>query len=146
MQNLFITEEDVFEVKIYVAEDETGLLYCDINKKGVEDLLEKIEAEVNEYVITFKKPSFGDLSRLTDILMSPRKSGDDYLSYDTNPIAVKAKTISYLIRDWNLLDGEGMKIPFTEENILNLNPIIAAAIGIQLDSYLETSEKDRNKE
>jgi len=145
MQNLFITEEDVLEVKICVAEND-GTLYCDIDEKGVKFLLDGIEADIQEYTTIFRKPSFGDLLELTDILLSPRDMGDGQLNYEANPIAVRLKMMGFLIKDWSFTKEDGSKIPATEENIKNLNPLIAAAIGIQLDSLLNAQEeKDKSE-
>jgi len=146
MQNLFITEEDVFEVKICVAQDENGLVYCDIDEEGVKFLLDGIEADIEEYTTVFRKPSFGDLMKLTDIFLAPRKADEDKLSYDINPLAIRLKTISFLIKDWSFTDKDGVKIPTTEENIKKLNPVIATAIGIQLDSSLSDAETENTEE
>jgi hypothetical protein len=143
MQNLFITEEDVLEVKICVAEND-GVLYCDIDEKGVKFLLDGIEAEVEEYTTIFRKPSFGDLLELTDILLAPRE--ESKFSYDANPLAVRLKMMGFLIKDWTFTNEDGSKIPATEESIKNLNPLIAAAIGIQLDSLLNSKEEEDKSE
>lgn len=141
MQNLFITEDDVFEVKIFVAEDDEGMIYCDLNKEGVELLIQGKEYGINEYSITFKKPSFGDMIELTKILLSARMFNSDVTDYDVNPIESKLKTMSCLIKDWNFTDGNGGNIPATEENIRKLNPTIATAISLQLEDYLSPDEE-----
>lgn len=145
MKNLFITEDDIFEVKIYVAEDEEGLIYCDITEEGVNILLEDKDLSIEEYKVVFRKPSFGDLKTLTDILTAPRET-EMGITYDMNPIATRIQTISFFIKDWNLVDSKGEKVPTTEENIMKLNPIIAAAIGIQLDFNLSSKEVDSVEE
>jgi len=142
MQNLFLTENDTFEIKLFIAEDEKGGIYCDIEEEGVKVLMGDKDFSIEEYKFVFKKPSFGDLSQLTDLLTSPRKVGEEYIGYESNPIAIKVKTISYLIRDWSLCDDKGNKVPINEDNISKLNPIIASAIGIQLDSYFSTTDED----
>ena len=146
MQNLFLTEEDVFEIKIFVAEDEEGTLYCDLDAEGVKFLLGERESDIAEYTVKFKKPSFGDMMALTDMLFVARDMGDGNMSFDINPIAAKIKTISFLIRDWDFTDDKGNTIPPTEENILNLNPLIATSISVQLEDYLRARSEEENQE
>jgi len=154
MQSLFLTEEDVFEIKLFIAEDEEGMLYCDLDRSGVEFLLNGKEAEIEEHAVKFKKPSFGDMMALTDMLFIARDIGDGNMSFDVNPIAAKIKTISFLIRDWDFKDSNGNKIEPTEQNILNLNPLIATSISVQLEDYLrerkaeqiEDKEESQDKE
>ena len=143
MQNLFLTEEDVFEIHIYVAEDEEGTLYCDLNIEGVNFLLGDRDGQIKGYTVKFKKPSFGDMMALTDMLFITRDVGDGNTGFDVNPIAAKIKTMSFLIRDWSFTNSDGKKIPPTEENILNLNPLIATSISVQLEDYLRVKREER---
>ena len=59
--NLFLTEDDVFDIIMFIAEDEEGDIYCDIKEEGVESLLKlnKQEGTIEKHVVTFRKPSFG---------------------------------------------------------------------------------------
>ncbi|MCK5763472.1 MAG: hypothetical protein KAH05_05075, partial [Clostridiales bacterium] len=110
MQNLFITDEDVFEAQLFVAEDSDGLVYCDITKAGVKFLLEDKDLEIEHYVVTFKKPSFGDIVKLTEIFLSPISVDATAIDYQVNPIDARLKTMSCLIKKWNFLDNSGNTI------------------------------------
>ena len=144
MQNLFLTEDDVFYIKIFVAEDDEGIMYCDLDEKGVKFLLGDKNAEIIGYTVTFKKPSFGDMKELTDILLFKTDNENESFSYDTNPITAKIKTMAFLIRDWDFKDSSGEKILPTEENIMKLNPLIATSISIQLEDYLRAKDIEEN--
>ena len=132
MQSLFLTEKDVFEVKIFVAVDNKGTIYCDKNKDGVKFLLGGRNVEIEKYSIFFKKPSFGDFIALTDLVTQ----NTDNLTGDINPLITKLKAMSYLLNDWNFLDKDNEKIPPTEDSFSRMDPIIAVAIGIQFDEFL----------
>lgn len=135
MTNLFLTEEDVFEVKLFVAEGEKGNICCDLNAAGVKFLLGKDDIEVEEYTVVFREPSFGDIVKLTNILL--HSVTDD--SGGVNPIEVRLKTMGFLIKDWDLTDNSGNKIKPTEDNLRKLNPTIATAISLQVDDHLNTN-------
>jgi hypothetical protein len=142
MQSLFITDEDVFDIKIFVAEDEDGVAYCDLNREGVEFLLGDKELEIELYTVTFKKPSFGDMIQLTEILLSSRVYDADVVNYQVNPIDARLKTMSCLIKKWDFMDASGNMIEPTEENLKKLNPTVATAISLQLEDYLKVDEED----
>ena len=138
MQSLFLTEDDTFEVKIFVAEDEEKTIYCDKNIDAVKLLMGERELEIEEYSILFKKPSFGDLIALTDLVMKV----SDKITGNVNPLTIKLKTMSHLLRDWSFVDKNGTKIPAKEENMMKLNPIIAVNIGMQFDEALEATKEE----
>ncbi|MHA1676157.1 MAG: hypothetical protein ACTSU6_03165 [Candidatus Njordarchaeales archaeon] len=143
MQSLFITEEDVFDIKIFVAEDKNGVIYCDLVKSGVEFLLGEKQLEIECYTITFKKPSFGDMIQLTEILLSSRVYDSEVINYQVNPIDARLKTMSCLIKKWDFMDGSGNTIEPTEENLRKLNPTVATAISLQLEDYLKVEEETK---
>jgi len=140
MQNLFLTEDDVFEVKIFVAEDADGVIYCDLNEDGVKSLLGKREVQIENYTTTFKKPSFGDMIELTNLLLSPRGFDTDVTGYEVNPVAARLKTMSCLLKKWDFVDSNGVGIAPTEENIMKLNPTVATAISLQMEDYINSSK------
>ena len=140
MQNLFLTEEDVFEVKLFVGQSEKGTICCDLDEEGVKFLLGRDDIEVEEYTVTFKEPSFGDIIKLTDILLSSRPSELDTVNYEVNPIETKLKTMGFLIKDWDLTDNSGKKIEPIEDNLRKLNPTIATAISLQLIDHLNSNK------
>jgi len=130
MQNLFINPEDEFIVTFVVAiHKEENTLFCDMTKESLIVSLGDLGRKVGDYEIeechaTFKKPSFGDSSELYgSILMS-----DDGVSF--NPIEVRFRKISALIKSWNL---KGREEKPTEDDILSLHPVIATAMGTLVD-------------
>ncbi len=142
MQNLFLTEEDVFEIKIFVAEDADSGVCCDLDKEGVKFLLNGFESDIEEYTIVFKKPSFGDLIALTDVLLYSNGISIASAGLDINPITAKLKMMSCLLRDWDFKDSKGNKIPPTEESLKKINPIIATSISLQLEDYLKDNKTE----
>lgn len=142
MQSLFITEEDIFDIKVFVAEDEKGIVYCDLARGGVEFLLGENKSKIECYTVTFKKPSFGDMIQLTEILLSSRVYDSEVINYQVNPIDARLKTMSCLIKKWDFMDGSGNMIEPTEENLRKLNPTVATAISLQLEDYLKVDEDE----
>ncbi len=131
MQNLFIEEDDVIQIKFSVATDSDGVVFCDLSNEGLAKGLEAINAELSEYeikdyVANFKKPSFGDTMGLYDSVFTTV----DGQNVSFNPISARFRKITLLIKDWNLT-GEVVKP--TEKEIRRLHPVVAAVIGAQLD-------------
>lgn len=139
MQNLFINPDDKFVVEFIVATDEDGTVFCDVNKDSVIESLinigKKIEkCEIESYKAIFKKPSFGDTMQLYDSIFSVGTDGSGInTSVKFNPVLARYNKIVALIKSWNL---KGKDEKPTEEEIRRLHPVIANAIGVQID--LET--------
>jgi len=138
MQNIFITEEDVFEIIIFVAVDDNGTVYCDKTEEAVKFLLGEREVEIQSYSITFKQPSFGDIITLTDIVVENASQST------VNPLSAKLKAMSFLLKDWSFVDKDGIKMPTTEASFRNFSPIIAASISLQFDEALDKSGEKKN--
>ena len=131
MQNLFIEEDDVIEIKFSVATDKEGAIFCDVDRKKLEKGLKNINAdlseyEIEDYVANFKKPSFGDLGELYNSVFST----NDGRNISFNPISARFRKIILLIKEWNFT-GE-MKKP-TEREVRMLNPVVASVLGNELD-------------
>ena len=128
MQNLFIQENEEFTIGFTVATDKQGTIFCDLNKESLEESLQGVEnMEVQDYKAVFKRPSFGDSLELYDSIFS--LNGETGVNF--NPILARYNKIVALIKSWNL---KGQEEKPTEDEIRSLHPIIATAIGIQLDA------------
>ena len=132
MQNLFIGKDEEFIVKVVVATDKNGTIYCDINEESLRDYMKDMvnlnECEIQEYSVKFKRPSFGDTKDLYDSIFSM----DSSASVSFNPVLARFRKIVALIKEWDLTEDRSFEKP-TEAEIEKLHPIIANAIGIQLD-------------
>jgi len=129
MQNLFVQENEEFSIGFTVATDAKGTIYCDLNRKSMEESLQGVEnMEIHDYKAVFKKPSFGDSTELYEKIFSVSENGVNF-----NPILARQNSIVALIKSWNL-KGEDEKP--TEEDIRSLHPVVAMAIGIQLDAEI----------
>jgi hypothetical protein len=133
MQNLFIKPEDEFRVRLSVAVDKNGAIYCDINqdflKKSLEGITVFENCVVKDYEVVFRKPSFKDTVDLYDQIFSV----DNSASLKFNPILARYRKISLLIKLWNLTEDGSFKKP-TNDDIASLHPIVANSLSIQLDS------------
>jgi hypothetical protein len=128
MQNLFIQENEEFTIGFTVAIDKKGTIFCDLNRESLNESIQGAEGmEVQDYKATFKKPSFGDSLELYDSIFSV----NDETGVNFNPLLARYNKIVALIKSWNL-KGEDEKP--TVEDIKALHPIIATAIGIQIDA------------
>ena len=133
MQNLFIKPNDEFKVKLSVAVDQNGAIYCDVNqdflKKSIEGITAFESCTVSDYEVVFRKPSFGDTVKLYDQIFSVSNNA----SLNFNPLLARYKKISLLIKLWNITEDGSSKKP-TDEEISALHPIVANALGVQLDA------------
>lgn len=130
MVNLFVSENDVIEIVIYVGEDKKGRIFVDTEEDGVKQILGEDQVQtVEKFTFTFKKPSFEDAVNLVkDIFYS------DGARINFNPLEARLMKISKLLKTWDLKDREGKNIPATEQSIKKLSPVIANAVGVILDS------------
>lgn len=133
MQNLFISPDDEFFIKFSVAVDKDETIFCDLERKSLMSSLEAMGRNIKDFTIedynaTFKKPSFGDTAELYDSIFSVNDIGVNF-----NPVIARYNKIVALIKSWNLKGNDEKP---SEEDIRQLHPVIANAIGIQID--LET--------
>ncbi len=129
MQNLFVSEDDDFEVKFCVATDEDGTIYCDLTEEALKEFLPGDKKyEIKDYKAVFSKPSFGKTIDLYDSVFST-----DGTNVNFNPLISRYKKMTLLIKSWDLIEGDEKP---TEEEIKSLHPAIARIIGVGID--LET--------
>jgi len=131
MSNLFVNEEDVFEINIFVATLNKEM-YCENTEENLKLLLGKDYEKYNieEYKMLFKMPAFKQVREIYSSvkvnLQSP-ESGIDF-----NIMDYKDKKFKSLIEKWNLNDNKEMKKP-SEKQIDKLNPKVFNVISEQLD-------------
>ena len=128
MQNLFVGENEEFEILFSVATNKDGDIFCDIEEKSLIESLKEYKKNVDEYTIgnyktVFKKPSFGDLKDIYIEIKDP-----------DNEVETKYNKIAKLIKTWNLRGVENEEIK--EEDVRKLHPLIASCIDIQLNIEL----------
>ena len=128
MQNLFIGENEEFEIFFSVATNKEGDMFCDTEENSLIESLKEFKKNVEEYTIgnyitKFKKASFGDLKNIYIEVKDP-----------DNEIETKYNVIAKLIKSWNLRGVEDEE-PKTED-IRKLHPLIANCIYIQLSIEL----------
>jgi len=132
MQNLFVKPDEEFVVKVAVGIDKDGVIYCDLDldslKQSMRGLAEIDKCELKEYKAKFRKPSFGDTMALYDSIFSVKNEE----SVNFNPITARFNKIVALIKEWDLTEDGSFKKP-TFDEIKSLHPLIANAIGVQLD-------------
>jgi len=134
MQNLFVSPDDEFIVNFSVAIDKKeNTIFCDLEKGSLTESLESMGKDpsdftLGEYQAIFKKPSFGDSMAIYSEIFSVDAEGVNF-----NPVVARYNKISALIKSWNL---KGKDEKPTDEEIKQLHPIIANAMGTMVD--LET--------
>ena len=128
MQNLFIGENEEFEILFSVATNKEGDIFCDIEEKSLIESLKEYKKNIDDYTIgnykiTFKKPSFGDIKNIYIEIKDP-----------DNEVETKYNKIAKLIKTWNLRGVENEEPE--AEDIRKLHPLIASCIDIQLNIEL----------
>lgn len=133
MQNLFVSENDEFVINFVVAIDKKGTIFCDINEDSLKETMAGLSnfdnCEIKKYEAVFKKPSFGDTMSLYESIFSVNNQS----SVNFNPVLARYRKIALLIKKWDLTP-DGSSIKPTEDQIRSLHPVIANAIGIQVDA------------
>jgi hypothetical protein len=134
MQNLFINPEEEFVIRFSVATDKYNTIFCDLTKESLIESLKHMGKEISDFTIeeykaVFRKPSFGDSMDLYNDIFNV----NDKFGVTFNPIVARYNKIMALIKSWNL---KGKEEKPSEEDVRQLHPVIANAIGIQID--LET--------
>lgn len=135
MQNLFVNENDEFTINFTVCSDEYGTIFCDVSRELLMESLKRMgkdkveEYDINDYKAIFKKPSFGDTMTLYNTIFKV----SDEVDIDLNPVLARYNKIAALIKRWDL---KGKEEKPTEDDIKKLHPIIANAIGIQIDAEM----------
>jgi len=114
MSEIFVTEEDLFDVSSYHYKDDGQLFVKDVD----EDFDENKEA--NEFIMTFKKPSQGDANAIQTTSRISGEEGEDIALRDF--MQLEFTRFLVLMRSWSL------KEEITNESILELNPKIVRAI------------------
>ncbi len=128
MQNLFVNENEEFEILFSVATNKDGDIFCDIEEKSLIESLKEYKKNLEEYTIgnyktVFKKPSFGDIKNIYIEIKDP-----------DNEVETKYNKIAKLIKTWNLRGVENEEPK--NEDIRKLHPLIASCIDIQLNIEL----------
>lgn len=138
MQNLFLTNEDTFEVSLYVAVTINGGIVCDASEDAVKQLIGEDKVDIEKYTIVFKKPSYGDYYYISKgtILINALDNG---VSID--PTVSRFKTMMQLLKSWDLKDKEGRIKEVNEQNIMDLNPIVATAIAVEMEEKLNKANE-----
>jgi len=123
---LFVKSDDTFVVNFAVCADKKNpyTLYADVS---VEKLIEMYGEEANVDTIeshsaTFRRPSFSDMSKLYDEAFSW-----DGTQVKTNASSMRLGKMILLLKSWTL------KNPATEQEVRQLNPVIALVLGSELD-------------
>jgi len=128
INNLFVKPGDELIIKVAVAIDKKeGKIYADAIKKDLEEMMKGAPFEIEEYTVTFRRPSFKDS---VDISQGISTDGQNF-KFDI--LANRYNKMKKLIKSWTFKDEEGNVLKATEENINSLNPLIASVILDQLD-------------
>lgn len=134
--SLFVDDKEEIVVTVFVAQNKNNpkVLYADPEKEGLLEVAgDNVDLDdVEEHKVTFRLPSFGDSGRIFDagILMD-----DD--NFRVNPNSMRLERICTLLTDWTFTGPDGKKMATTRTNVQKLHPLIAMAIGVELETKLK---------
>jgi len=131
MEGLFINPEDEVSVEVFVSHDNTGNLLTHYTREALVEEHDVDPALVEMHTFVFRRPSFKDAVNAVGDMATK-----DGISLSFNPLAIRFARIKSLLKDWSLKDGEGNKVPVTEQNIEKLNPVLADMVGTRLDDMI----------
>ena len=142
MSDLFVKPDAEIQVKIFVGQNSSGNLVADSSLDLLKQQDENIDVSlVKEYHVFFRQPSFKDsVSLASDVFNYSigTEGGGGGGEVDFNPVASRYSKMIKLIKRWTLVDESGKPTPVDEERISALHPVIANAIGLQLDAAAPT--------
>lgn len=132
MKSIFISDNDEIIINFAFAETKDGQIVAETDKATLKQFMQEelVPNSVQEHKAVFKRPSFGDISRMGSDLTT---SDGSNLTFDIWKI--RNKRMKTLIKSWTLKDGE-KEVPATAENIDKLSPALAYIIGVQLDAEI----------
>lgn len=127
---LLISKEDEITIRFVLAENKKSQLIADTT---VDNLKETFGDDIKEGTIfegeaVFRRPSFADTVEIAGSLNTA-----DGMNVQFNPLSMRFKRMSRLLKRWNLVDGD-KPIPATSESIASLDTFVANIIGAQLDA------------
>ena len=136
MKGLFIKADDEIVVKIFLANGKDGRLYSDIDKLKLVEVADGQveESQVEEHEVIFKKPSFGDRTKILSKATSILGDGANGVNINIDIAVARFKAMSSLIKRWSFKDDQGNPLPVTEANIYQMDPIVATMIAVQFDN------------
>ena len=132
MSSLFIDKNEEFNVNFVVAtHKEEKTIWCDKDEESLRKIItDPSQYDFKSYKASFRKPNFGDTINLYGSVFSTDING----KVAFNPLDIRYKKIVALLKDWNLTDDIGEKVPPTKQNIMRLHPMIAHFIGTQVET------------
>jgi len=129
---IFIEDKDTIDVKVFIL-DTGDNIYADTDKKVLLKRLkeEKVEGDCTEHVFKIGRMNYRVNVEVTK--KSVTMNGED-ISVD--PSTYRYERFVSLVRDWTFKDAKGKKVPVNRSNIDKLNPEVANAVLVKLDSIL----------
>ena len=137
MDGIFINDDDVFVIKVYIAKNtRDNSFIADLNKtKMIETYGTDIEIDkIEEHELVFKQAGFGDKTDILSKTTRVTSSSEGNISLSLDVVTARYSAMGQLLKSWTFKDKEGNPIPTTEENLRKLNPFIGAVIAMEFDA------------
>ena len=134
MTSLFIDVDEEITIKIFVGKTANGLLVADADLLVLKEGDNPISGDVEEYEVICRQPNFKDSVEISSSLFN--YSTDEGVGF--NPLSARYEKMVKLIKSWSLKGKDGKEMGVSDENIAKLHPVIATAIGTQLDLQVPT--------
>lgn len=133
MKGLIISPDDRITIKFALGLNKNGSIIGDTSEETLKRTFgEDLRTDtIEEHQALFRRPTFGDLVRITGTI-----STTDGTGFDFNPLAIRIGRLKGLLKEWSLKDEEDQPIPAIPENVDKLDPVVANIIGVQLDAIL----------
>ena len=129
MRSLLITPEDEITINFVIAVTKKGGIVVDENEEILKQTYGEAldETSFEKHQAVFRFPSFGDM-----VSIAGRVSTTDGIGVEFSPLALRLTRMATLLKNWSLQDN-GEPIPPTRESLVQLSPVVANLIGMQLD-------------
>ena len=132
MKGLIISQDDELSINFAIALTKQDQVVGDTTAESIRETFgdELKDDTVEEHKAVFRRPSFGDLVRMSGTISTVDGTG-----FDFNPLAIRLERMKVLLKSWTLGD-EDNPVPATAKSVDSLSPVVANIIGVQLDAIL----------
>ena len=119
MLNVFVKRDNLFEIKVFVYEQDGDLVVVD----SVDNVPAGVDPETLKF--SFRHPNHSDSTFITSQSVTVGEEGLKGFDF------VKLQDLAFrrLLEKWNLTEEEGKEVPITSRSIDNLHPDIARTVA-----------------
>jgi len=132
MNSLTVNKEDIMKIEFYEAKNAEGtVMYISSKKEELSNSKDVAQETIKKHEVIFRKPNFKDN---TNILSKAIKVESGNIVVD--PVMLKYVRFVTLLKDWDLIDDDGMPMSPNSTSVDKLDSDVANLIMDQLEKII----------